>query len=132
MHNKRKDMANIIEVANSAYEERDRAQEKLATLIQQAEREKMEFDREMTQVNNLIEKDKQMREFMRLKENEKAEIEKMNLDKSAAPDEERVKGSTKWIAQREKTANPISLDCVEIYEEAFAKIEAATNIHDID
>lgn len=34
LHNKRKDMANIIEIANSAYEERDRAQEKLAMLIQ--------------------------------------------------------------------------------------------------
>lgn len=33
LHNKRKDMANIIEIANSAYEERDRAQEKLAMLI---------------------------------------------------------------------------------------------------
>ena len=33
LHNKRKDMANIIEIANSAYEERDRAQEKLAILI---------------------------------------------------------------------------------------------------
>jgi Tfp pilus assembly protein PilO len=30
---KRKDMAEIIEVANTAYEERDKVQEKLATLI---------------------------------------------------------------------------------------------------
>lgn len=40
-------MANIIEIANSAYEERDRAQEKLATLIQSADWEKAEFDKEM-------------------------------------------------------------------------------------
>lgn len=40
-------MANIIEIANSAYEERDRAQEKLEMLRQQAEREKTEFDKEM-------------------------------------------------------------------------------------
>ena len=36
---KRKDMANIIEIANSAYEERDKAQEKLALLMKRAERE---------------------------------------------------------------------------------------------
>mgnify|MGYP000933809560 CR=1 FL=1 len=30
---KRKEMAEIIEVANTAYEERDKVQEKLATLI---------------------------------------------------------------------------------------------------
>ena len=47
LHNKRKDMANIIEIANSAYEERDRAQEKLFMLIKQAEREKTEFEKEM-------------------------------------------------------------------------------------
>ncbi len=40
-------MANIIEIANSAYEEWDRAQEKLATLIQSADWEKAEFDKEM-------------------------------------------------------------------------------------
>ena len=40
-------MANIIEIANSAYEERDRAQEKLFMLIKQAEREKTEFEKEM-------------------------------------------------------------------------------------
>lgn len=50
-------MANIIEVANSAYEERDRAQEKLLTLTQQAEREKAEFDKEQAGTNLLMEKD---------------------------------------------------------------------------
>lgn len=60
-------MANIIETANSAYEDRDKAQEQLSSLIQQAEREKVEFDKEMYAVNNLIEKDKQMRDFMKMK-----------------------------------------------------------------
>jgi len=82
LHNKRKDMANIIEIANSAYEERDRAQEKLAMLRQQAERERQEFDREMNQVTNLIEKDRQMRDMIRGKETEKSELEKMTLSRS--------------------------------------------------
>ena len=50
-------MANIIEIANSSYEERDRAQEKLVMINQQAEREKAEFDKEMGQVDNLVKKD---------------------------------------------------------------------------
>ena len=74
-------MANIIEIANSAYEERDRAQEKLAMLIQQAEREKTEFEKEMQQVSNLVEKDKQMRDLMKLKETEKSELERMTLSR---------------------------------------------------
>lgn len=36
---KRRDVGNIIEVANSSYEERDKVQEKLATLISQSEKE---------------------------------------------------------------------------------------------
>lgn len=65
LHNKRKDMANIIEIANSAYEERDRAQEKLAMLISQAEREKTEYDKEVTQMANLIEKNSVRNQFIK-------------------------------------------------------------------
>ena len=75
-------MANIIEIANSAYEERDRAQEKLAMLIQQAEREKTEFEKEMQQVSNLLEKDKQMRDLMKLKETEKSDLERATMNKT--------------------------------------------------
>ena len=75
-------MANIIEIANSAYEERDRAHEKLAMLIQQAEREKTEFEKEMQQVSNLLEKDKQMRDLMKLKETEKSDLERATMNKT--------------------------------------------------
>lgn len=138
LHNKRKDMANIIEIANSAYEERDRAQEKLAMLIQQAEREKSEFEKEMQQVSNLIEKDKQMRDLMRLKETEKSELERITLNKSeallgsAGAGDERKKSKLQWSAQKDKIQNTVSIEKAESYEEAFAKIEAATGIHDID
>jgi hypothetical protein len=37
---KRQDMANIIEIANTAYEERDKAQEKLSLLMRRAEIER--------------------------------------------------------------------------------------------
>ena len=128
-------MANIIEIANSAYEERDRAQEKLAMLIQQAEREKTEFEKEMTQVTNLIQKDKQMQELMKLKETEKGELERMTLNKSEALDDKgrsTSKGRNAWTASKEKAQNAVSMEKAESYEEAFAKIEAATGIHDID
>jgi len=108
LHNKRKDMANIIEIANSAYEERDRAQEKLFMLIKQAEREKTEFEKEMQQVTNLIEKDKQMRELMKLKDTEKSELERITLNKSegllgnsSAFDEKR-KSKQMWNTQKDK------------------------------
>ena len=54
---KRKEMAEIIEVANTAYEERDKVQEKLATLISQSDKEQLEFNKEIKAVQELIEKD---------------------------------------------------------------------------
>ena len=50
-------MAEIIEVANTAYEERDKVQEKLATLISQSDKEQLEFNKEIKAVQELIEKD---------------------------------------------------------------------------
>ena len=37
-----------------------------------------------------------------------------------------------WSNQKEKIASTVSLEKAESYEEAFAKIEAATGILDID
>lgn len=133
-------MANIIEIANSAYEERDRAQEKLAMLIQQADREKTEYEKEMQQVSNLIEKDRQMRDLMKLKETEKSELERMTLNKSDIGGgilEDKInrtsmRGKQNWSTQKDKAQATVSLEKAESYEEAFAKIEAATGIHDID
>ena len=57
--NKRKDMAEIIEVANTAYEERDKVQGKLATMISQSDKEQAEFNKEIKAVQDLIDKDDQ-------------------------------------------------------------------------
>lgn len=63
---KRRDVANIIEVANSSYEERDKVQEKLATLISQSEKEQAEFTKEIKAVQDLIDKDDQMQNKIKL------------------------------------------------------------------
>jgi len=68
LHKKREEMANIIEVANTAYEQRDLAQEKLATIMQQADWDKIEYDKEMGQVTNLLEKNRQMEQFQQTQE----------------------------------------------------------------
>ncbi len=79
---------------------------------------------------------------MRLKESEKSELERITLNKSeamlgssAAFDDKRNKTKTSqqlWSTQKDKLQNTMTLEKAESYEEAFAKIEAATGIHDID
>lgn len=71
LQSKRKGMAEIIEVANTAYEERDKVQEKLAVLISQSEKEQQEFKKEIQAVQELIKKDDEMQSQIEksLKEN---------------------------------------------------------------
>ena len=76
---------------------------------------------------------------MRLKETEKSELERITLNKSEAllgsaiaNDDRKKSSKLQWSNQKEKITNTVSLEKAESYEEAFAKIEAATGIHDID
>merc|ERR1712072_1109320 len=64
LQQKKKEMANIIEQANAAYEVRDSAQAQMASLKQQADKEHQEFEREWRELGKLIENDKRMKEFM--------------------------------------------------------------------
>merc|ERR1719262_650121 len=68
LQQKKKEMANIIEQANAAYEARDSAQAQMAALKQQADKEHAEFEKEWRELGKLIENDKKMKEFMRQKE----------------------------------------------------------------
>merc|ERR1712048_599485 len=70
---KKKEMANIIEQANAAYEARDSAQAQMAALKQQADKEHAEFEKEWRELGKLIENDKKMKEFMRQKVRSRAE-----------------------------------------------------------
>merc|ERR1712078_73597 len=85
---KKKEMANIIEQANAAYEARDQAQGQMAALKSQADREHREFEGEWKELGRLIEND--------------------------------------------KTSMQMNVEKVQVYEEAFAKMQAATGISDID
>merc|ERR1712072_1348778 len=73
LHSKKKEMANIIEQANAAYEARDSAQQQMAALKQQADKEHSEFEKEWRELGRLIDNDKKMKEFMRQKERARAQ-----------------------------------------------------------
>merc|ERR1740122_694448 len=73
LQQKKKEMANIIEQANAAYEARDSARAQMAALKQQADKEHAEFEKEWRELGRLIENDKKMKEFMRQKVRNRAE-----------------------------------------------------------
>lgn len=65
LHEKRKEMANIIETANTAYEERDKANDHIQNLKQQAKRESADFEKDLRDLSQMMEKNKKALEFMK-------------------------------------------------------------------
>ena len=164
---KKKEMARIIEISNKAYEARDAAQQEMAALKHQADKEQVEFEKEWKELGKMIEQDRKMKDFM------KKEREKLSLQARAAPpasalptapspspfhpvkpyahppppsaqehrgemsieDEQKLKKKVlkgNWGIAKDKASIHASMEKVQSYEEAFAKIQAATGISDID
>merc|ERR1712032_274464 len=116
----------------AAYEARDSAQAQMAALKQQADKEHAEFEKEWRELGRLIENDKKMKEFMRQKVRNRAEEGK--AEASPKDDDRYRKKITKnaWDTAKSLVTITSSQEKVVTYEEAFAKIQAATGICDID
>eukprot|EP00933_Yihiella_yeosuensis_P070963 TRINITY_DN79135_c0_g1_i1.p1 TRINITY_DN79135_c0_g1~~TRINITY_DN79135_c0_g1_i1.p1 ORF type:complete len:537 (+),score=172.28 TRINITY_DN79135_c0_g1_i1:91-1701(+) len=128
LQQKKKEMANIIEQANVAYEARDSAQAQMASLKQQADKEHAEFEKEWKELGRLIENDKRMKEFMRTK------VRGTSDSDTAKAEETHRKKITKnaWDTAKSLVTITANQEKVTTYEEAFARIQAATGISDID
>merc|ERR1719262_1193053 len=132
LQQKKKEMANIIEQANAAYEARDSAQAQMAALKQQADKEHAEFEKEWTELGRLIENDKKMKEFMRQRHRQQDAEQRGDL---SADQEEKMKKkvtASAWGIAKDKATINSHIEKIQSYEEAFAKIQAATGISDVD
>ena len=91
LHEKKKQMANIIEISNQAYEARDQAQMEIAAIQQADAKETQEYDETMVSLGKQLEEDKRRKDMMmrdQAKElAEKEEEEKRMKDKREAPGE---------------------------------------------
>lgn len=132
LHEKKNKMAEIIEISNAAYEARDKAQAEMLALKSQADKEQQKFEVEWSQLGQLIEKDRKVKDFVKAKEREGTS----NRAGDAQLEEEQklrkqvTKGA--WVIQKDKEAIKLAMEKVQSYEEAFAKIQKATAITDID
>ena len=73
LHEKRKAMANIIEDANSAYEERDKSNDQIQNLKHQAKKESLEFEKDLRELSQIMEKNKRTMEYIKMTEKNKEE-----------------------------------------------------------
>jgi len=129
LDHKKKEMANIIEISNSAYESRDQAQQEMQALKKQLEEEQAAFEEEWKDLGRIIEADRAR------KQNRKAaaEIEQrgeMTVEEEMGMKKKLIKGT--WAIARDKASMHVQAEKVQTYEEAFARIMDATSIHSID
>lgn len=132
LQEKKTKMAEIIEISNAAYQARDEAQAQMVLLKAQADREQAEFEEKWNQLGNLVAKDQRMRAFLQLKEGSKD----VEVASDPAIEEEsklRRRVEKGAVAIKKDRANiHQSMERVQEYEEAFARIQSATRISDID
>uniref|UniRef100_A0A7S2JZK6 ODAD1 central coiled coil region domain-containing protein n=1 Tax=Zooxanthella nutricula TaxID=1333877 RepID=A0A7S2JZK6_9DINO len=121
---KKREMANIIEQANAAYEARDQAQAQMASLKQQADREHLEFEREWKELGKLISNDKNMKDYMKT-------MVKASRDKGS-PAETREMTHRKTVRNAWDPSLSVDPEKVASFEEAFERIQAATGIDNLE
>mmetsp|Transcript_2618 Transcript_2618/g.5837 ORF Transcript_2618/g.5837 Transcript_2618/m.5837 type:complete len:553 (+) Transcript_2618:152-1810(+) len=126
---KKGEMQRIIEISNVAYEARDKAQQEMALLKGQADREQANFEHEWKELGKLIESDRKMKELLR--QRDKAGIgPNGKLDDEDRLRKKIIRGNA--AISKDKAAQQAALQKVQSYEEAFAKIQESTGISDID
>ena len=126
LHERKKEMANVIEISNIAYEARDQAQNEMAALRAQADKEQAAFEAEWRELGRIIERDRKAAE-----EKRKADIHgKLTMAEERGLRKKLVAGN--WGLLKDKAGHQIVADKASTYEDVFNKIQEATGISDID
>lgn len=132
LQSKKKEMANIIEQANAAYEARDSAQAQMASLKQQADKEHAEFEKEWRELGRLIENDKRMKEFMRTKAKQTTDNKVGELTQAQEDRHRKKITRNAWDTAKHLVTITANQEKAETFETAFERIQKATGICDID
>jgi len=128
LQQKKGEMARVIEVSNIAYDARDQAQNEMAALRAQADKEQAVFEREWRDLGEIIERDMKFKEAMRREELN--QLGDLSMDDETHLKRKLQKGS--WALAKDKAGSALLADTMQSYEDAFARIQAATGISDID
>ena len=121
LHEKKKQMANIIELSNLAYEQRDASQMEVAAIEQQNRKEQEDFEDEMVKLGAKIEEQKQAAASARFDE------ERDQYGGGGSPSRRAGQAAGGAMGAMDSA----SAEKVQDFEEAFHKIKAATGISNI-
>lgn len=132
LHEKKKEMAAIIDDSKNAYQARDKSQSEMVALQQHAEKEKLEFESEFKELGELITQQQQMLEQLRLKQFDRAHdnIKTLALVKDERANELHNENGS-WTGNKDKSA-PLSQEKIHSYEDMLRKIQEGTGLHDVN
>ncbi|KAG9407158.1 Coiled-coil domain-containing protein 63 [Aphanomyces cochlioides] len=130
-HNERKkQMANIIELSNLSYEQRDSAQMEIKAIEQVNRQESEEHRRQIAELLDKMEESKRRADQAREAQIRESQRRESGDDSSGAL--RRKLQRQQWGVAKDKVHVQVSVERVQNYEEVFAKIKAATGITDIE
>lgn len=129
---KKQKMAEIIDICNGAYEARDKAHLQMVALKAEADRQREKFEHQWNQLDELIKQDSYKKDqSMRQDVDEAANGMVDPVYEEEARLRQQVAKGYESIAQSKADIH-LCMEKVQSYEEAFAKIQKATCIVDID
>ena len=129
LQDKKQKMAEIIEVSNQSYEQRDSYQMEVAAIEQANRKEQEEFEEQIVELGRMLETELKLPATSRPGTNSGTGMFTATLPNASDDD---MKKSGTWNQNAEKMDVLASYERVQNFEEAFNKIKAATGITDID
>ncbi|GMI42274.1 hypothetical protein TeGR_g9947, partial [Tetraparma gracilis] len=121
LHEKKKQMAHVIQLTNMTYEQRDNCQMEITAIDQANRKEQEDFEEQMLELGRMLEQD-----FKMQTSKSTAALEAT----SSSP--KKGKKNAMRETSKEKVEAQASMERVQNFEEAFNKIKAATGISDIE
>ncbi|KAJ3206978.1 Coiled-coil domain-containing protein 63 [Entophlyctis luteolus] len=120
----KKQMAEIIETSNSAYEARDEAQAKIIALREKADKEHQAYIQEIKELDRALEQDRKLKDFMAAKFADRLEAHYNDGTIS------RKRNEKDAFAKNFPSQDNIT-ESLDTYEKAFAEIRKVTGTQDI-
>lgn len=127
LHDKRKKMAEIIETANNAYEERDKANDQIDNLRSKAKREAKDFENDLREITQRAETNRAQIEILQ-KVNQNQHDRGMDMGGDGNQQMEKTNKGKSSKGLRSQNIDPQLQEKHEKLRLDFSKIQAATQI----
>lgn len=130
LHERKKEMAAIIDDSKNAYQARDKSQSEMQALQQHAEKERLEFESEFKELGDLIKQQQVLLEQLRLKQFERTNDDSVVTTTTNAEGPNEL-NNARGAGNKDKSTAPLSQEKIHSYEEMLLKIQESTGLTDI-